>query len=184
MSRLSQWLHRHTNRRSLLISCLFTVIIIALMQSSLPITNTALLAESGESILDMTFYYTAEEALNRMSAYGPEGRRIYLGFQALDLPFILAYSLAAAFLLSWLIQKVGAAGEIHSRLNLVPLLVGVADLVENSCVLMMLTMHPDAPQIVAAVASSATLFKHLFIAVTLGALGFCGIAAFKASHEV
>ncbi len=183
MPRLSHWLHSHTNRRSLLISFLFTFIIIALMQSSLPMTNTALLAESGESILDITFYYTAEEALDRMAAYGPEGRRIYLAFEALDFPFVPAYSLAAAFLLSWLIQKTGSAGKMHSRLNLVPLLVGAADVVENSCVLVLLTMHPDAPQIVAAVASSATLFKHLFIAMTLGALGFCAIAALKPAHE-
>lgn len=179
MNSLGRWLHRHTSRLSLLISFAATFMIIALMQSSLPMTNTALLAISGESILDITFYYPAEEALRRMAAYGLEGRQIYLRFEMLDFPFIPAYSLALAFLIGLLIRKSGAAeNSIHARLNLLPLLIGTADLVENSCVVMLLTLHPDAPTVFASVASSATLFKHVFIVATLGALGYCTMKAY------
>lgn len=179
MNSLSRWLISHTSRMSLLISFGITIIITALMYSSLPMTNSALLAVSGENILDITFYYPAEEALRRMEAYGSEGRAIYLGFEGLDFPFIPVYSLALAFLLSWLIRKSGAAeSSRHARLNLLPLLIGTADVVENSCVVMLLTLHPDAPTVFGSVASSATLFKHLFIVATLGALGYCAVKAY------
>ncbi|MGB4247377.1 MAG: hypothetical protein WBJ75_06610 [Pseudohongiellaceae bacterium] len=185
MNSLSRWLISRTSRMSLLISFGITIIIAALMYSSLPMTNSALLAVSGENILDITFYYQPGEAMRRMEAYGEEGRSIYLGFEMLDFPFIPAYTLALAFLLSWLIGKSRAAEDslhssLRSRLNLLPLLIGAADLVENSCVVMLLTLHPDAPILFAAVASSATLFKHLFIGATLAAVGFCAFKAVRA----
>ncbi len=168
MPHLSRWLQTHTNRRTLLISFLLTFIIIALMQSSLPMTNTALLAVSGENILDITFYYDSQEALRRVEAYGQDGRSIYLRFLILDFMFIPAYTLAAAFLISAMTSKVG--GIAQSRANLLPMLIGLGDFIENSCTLILLTSYPDSPSVIASIGSSATMLKYLFGVATLGAV--------------
>ncbi|MDP1932928.1 MAG: hypothetical protein Q8L60_15865 [Gammaproteobacteria bacterium] len=168
MNNLSRWLHKHTNGRSLALTFALTFAIIALMQSSLPMTNTALLAVSGENILDITFYYDSGEALRRAEAYGPEGRSIYLRFLLLDFLFIPAYSLAAAFLISALARK--ADGISDSRANLLPLLMGLGDFIENNCTLMLLTSYPDSSTVIASIGSSATMLKYLFGVATLGAV--------------
>ena len=164
LRKLSHWLAAHTNRYTLALSFLCSAIIIAIFRSDLPLTGNALIALTGGGLLDVEFWHSAADTLQRLTLFGETGRQIYLRFIVLDFVFIPAYTLALSFLLGWLSRR--GAGMI----NLLPLLVGACDVVENSCHLVLILLFPDMPVFMAVAGSCATVLKFAFLMLTFVAL--------------
>jgi hypothetical protein len=161
LNTLSSWAYHHCSTRNILLAFICTIGIIALFRSSLPMTDSALRAVSGEGILDVNFNHSAAFVLQQIEEYGEKGRQIYRRFITLDLLFVFAYGTAFSLLISRLsITK-------PSSLNLIPWLASLSDFIENCCHLYLVTLHPSSLTAVASIASSATRFKYIFILLSL-----------------
>lgn len=161
---LNSWLYTHCSTRNILLSFIVTFSIIAAFRSSLPMTDTALRAVSGQGILDVQFNHSSRFVIEQIEAYTDSGRSIYQRFIALDLIFVFAYGFAFSLLISRLTLA------WHSHLNLVPWLASISDLTENCCHLLLLKLYPTSSMTIAAIATSATRFKYVFIALSFVAL--------------
>lgn len=122
----------------------------------------------GAGILDMAFTYTPVQAYAMLAALGDAGRAFYLTrIVPLDLVFPLAYTLFYAVTISWLLSRWLPAESPWMRLNLVPLVAGVADYCENIGVIAMLLAYPAELYEVAAITAVISPIKFTFIAASM-----------------
>ncbi|WP_054848126.1 hypothetical protein [Methanoculleus chikugoensis] len=125
----------------------------------------------GAGILDMEFTYTPVQAYAMLAALGGDaGRAFYLArIVPLDLVFPLAYTLFYAVAISWLLSRWLPAGSPPwMRLNLVPLVAGIADYCENigGVIAMLLAYPAELYGGVAAITAVISPIKFTFIAVS------------------
>ncbi|MDX1491085.1 MAG: hypothetical protein R3332_07350 [Pseudohongiellaceae bacterium] len=158
---LSRWSYRHSSPVTALLCLAVTAIIIAIFRSELPLTDSALREASGMGIIDVHFNHGAQFVMQRIDAYGEAGRQIYTRFIILDMGFVIAYGLALSFVLS-LISQTQA-----TTLNTIPFLASLSDACENTCHWLLLNIYPERSEALAAIASSATRFKFIFIALSV-----------------
>jgi hypothetical protein len=97
----------------------------------------------GTGILDLMVLYTPDQAYALFSAMGEAGRAFDLTrIMPLDLIFPFAYTLFDAVAITWLLHKWLPAGSRWHRLNVVPLVAGIADYCENFGIITMLLAWP------------------------------------------
>jgi hypothetical protein len=123
----------------------------------------AVQAEAGQPILDLRLGYSAQAAHEFLVAAGPEGRRRYWTYQALDCVFPLAYSLGCALLMAYLLARTFAPGSRAHRLVWVPFLIAAVDYLENGCVFVLLASFPEPAPTAARLAGSVSVVKHLLV---------------------
>jgi hypothetical protein len=116
------------------------------------------------------------------SKYGPEGRKTYAMFEALDLgAFMWSYAAVLSMMLSAAASV--APFELLKLANLLPWAAAAADAVENSIVLAMLASYPQHVAALAPHAGTASAVKWTLLSVTastVAGLGFyCLFAAAK-----
>ncbi len=135
----------------------------------LPNTEAQMKATSGGvGPIDLQFFYTPEKVYSMVSAYGESGRAFYRTFELTgDIIYPIIYTLFFSLLLSWLFRR-GFAGDSHwQRLNVLPFGALLFDLLENSCIVTMLSIYPATPAPLAWLATGFTMIKWSFAAVTL-----------------
>jgi hypothetical protein len=122
----------------------------------------------GAGILDMEFTYTPVQAYAMLAALGDAGRAFYLTrIVPLDLVFPLAYTLFYAVTITWLLSRWLPEGSPWMRLNVVPLIAGIADYCENIGVIALLLSYPAALYEVAGFTAVMSSIKYTFIAVSM-----------------
>lgn len=147
----------------------------------------ALAVGNGTGPLDLEFFYTPEQALAAVDAYGETGRSVYRLIQlTADLFYPLAYGLGYGLAISWFFQRAFAPGSWLQRVNL--LLVGAVlfDYLENTAVVTLLSLNPP-PYFAALLASIFTPIKWAFaipgiLAVVVG-LAAWGIGKLKKAGQ-
>lgn len=127
-------------------------------------------------LLDLGFNYSVEWAYATLAAYGENGRTAYLVMSLLfDFIFPITYSLFFATSLLALLRRLWPANSVWQKLALVAFLAGLADLLENACVIWLLLGYPQQLTSLAILANFLTLTKDFFILLnvilTLGGLG-------------
>ena len=123
----------------------------------------ALAVGNGTGPLDLRFFYTPQEALAAVEAYGESGRAIYRIIElSADVIYPLVYTLAYGLLISWFFQRGFAAGSPWQRANLLPVFALFFDLLENAAIVILLSVFPSAPFFLAALAALFTLLKWVF----------------------
>ena len=135
----------------------------------LPNTEAQMKATSGGvGPIDLQFFYTPEKVYSMVSAYGESGRAFYRTFELTgDIIYPIIYTLFFSLLLSWLFRR-GFAGDSHwQRLNVLPFGALLFDLLENSCIVTMLSIYPATLAPLAWLATGFTMIKWSFAAVTL-----------------
>jgi len=183
MSKFYQRLVRFSTGRTLLtlfiLSFLFNIVIMPGVQWRMDLRS------GGVEPLDLGFYYTAQEALERVEAFG-ETRLFYAVVQ---LTADLLYPLVYGFFLSVLLVTLYRRGfSVTSRVQMVaflPLLSMVFDYLENfSIVYLLLTypaqsplVHPAQSQLAATYAGFFTMLKWFTLFLTLIAV-LVGFIAF------
>jgi hypothetical protein len=138
----------------------------------------------GTGILDLGFLYTPEQAYALFSAMGEAGRAFDLTrIVPLDMLFPFAYTLFDAVAITWLLHRWLPAGSRWHRLNVVPVVGGIADYLENFGIIMMLVAWPAPLPDIARFTMVAGLVKFLFGAlafiIIFGALAGWGITTIK-----
>jgi hypothetical protein len=115
--------------------------------------------------LDLMFFYTPEKAFSMIASYGDQGRAAYLtGELTLDILYPITYTLFFSLLISWLFQRGFDPKSRFRRLNLVPFGTLTFDLLENACIVAMLSLYPSTPAGLAWAAAIFTMTKWLYAA--------------------
>jgi len=118
-------------------------------------------------LLDMTTFYSAEQAYEIIGQYGTEGRDYYNYIQIVDFFFPAAYALFFALLITYLLQRRNWLETPWCRLALIPLVAGLCDWLENTGIFIMLRRYPASFDIVAQMTNMVCILKFGLIGLSM-----------------
>ena len=125
--------------------------------ANLPLVDPALISTS----LDGRIAYTAEEAFSTIEAYSDAEREQMIWIHVWDLALIALYTSMLCLATARLFQR-GFAHDSGARgLNLIPLLRGGLDVMENVWIVTMIIVYPARPGVLGWLASLFTTGKYL-----------------------
>ena len=130
----------------------------------------------GVGLLDMQVLYTPEQAYAHLAAMGEAGRAFDLTrIVPLDMfvPFFAA--LAFSLVITWLLHRWLPQKSRWHRLNVVPVIGGICDYLENIGIVVMLLAWPAALPDIARFTMTATVFKFALYALAFTII-FCALA--------
>ena len=152
-SRLERWAARRNILILLGLFLLFTLIIFPLLTARL----TSL--SGGFSLLDNEFSYTPEKAYQMISAYGAEGRPLYLiTTLTADLVYPLIYALLLSLGMIYFFHQTFSQDSPVQGAFYLPIAAMVADYLENICLVILLVSFPHW---VEGLAQAANIFTGL-----------------------
>jgi hypothetical protein len=127
--------------------------------------------------IDLMFFYTPQTVYKMIADYGETVRENYRAVElTIDIVHPIVYTLFLSLLITWLFQKGYDANSRKQSLNVVPFGAWLFDLLENLGIVIMLSVHPAAPVLVAWVTTIFTMTKWLFVGASI-VLVIVGIAA-------
>ena len=107
-------------------------------------------------LLDLKLWYSASEARELISSYGPEGRSAYIkGTLTLDYFYPVIYSLLLAFILYRLSAPL--------IISILPFAILLFDYLENTAILFLLYRYPQEWKFLASTTGWFTLLKWFFV---------------------
>lgn len=121
----------------------------------------------GVPILDQQFGYTVAEAYGALHAYGPTGRRIYLGILAADLIFVLAYAGFFTLTLAYAFARLFGPRHPVQWATLLPIVLAVLDYAENAGEAWLTWHFPERWPAVARATSAANQAKWALVVISV-----------------
>ena len=110
--------------------------------------------------------YTYQNAVDLLSALGPEGRSIYLSRQLpLDFLYPGLFAITYSLLLVWLLLKSLSHQSKIFYVAMVPILAGLCDYIENIFIIVMINSFPDLSSNIVGTASLFTIMKSSFTSI-------------------
>jgi hypothetical protein len=179
LTKLSKWLHKMAKGWIiLLIIGLFVVFV------NLPVADPDLISKS----LDGQFGYSPEQAFSAIKTYGEDGREQMVWIHFADFILIIVYTSMFCLAISWLFQRSFDPESKAQRMNLVPLLGGLFDVMENIWITILLVAHPAEPKFVAWLATIFTTGKYIlgipiFLLLIIGIVRFLTIKLKRSNNE-
>ncbi|MFL7813382.1 MAG: hypothetical protein ACK2TZ_03725 [Anaerolineales bacterium] len=165
MTKLSTWLQR-ISATWLMVGTL--LIMIAFMVFVLPGQSAAASQISdGAGSPDLSFFYSPAELTRMASDYGVQGRQAYIKARwSFDLVFPLVYASFLTIGISWFLNRLEDLPAAVRLANLVPILGGIFDLLENTGASLTMALYPSQPPIWLILASAATPVKWVLVAAS------------------
>ena len=162
---ISAWLLKLSSTWLMIASLL---LMIGFMIFVLPAQAADAVQESGsERSPDTSFFYTPEDLYQMAEDYGTNGRRAYIQARwTFDLIFPLVYTCFLAVGISWFIQRLAGWADTLKLTNLLPLLGGLFDLLENSAATLAMSRYPGKPLILLNAASIFTPIKWVLVSMS------------------
>jgi len=162
MKRVSIWL-RKVSATWLMIGTL--LIMAAFMAFVLPGQSAEANQLSGEAgSPDLSLFYPPEQLKKMASDYGVEGRQAYIQARwTFDLAFPLVYVSFLAVGISWFINRLDKLPPVLKLSNLIPILGGIFDLLENTGTSLSMAQFPDQDPFWLILASLATPVKWILV---------------------
>lgn len=124
---------------------------------NLPLADPGLISMS----LDGQFAYTPEQAFSAVASFGEDGRAQMIWIHLADFILITLYTLMFCLSISWLFQRGFKLDNRMQRLNLVPILGGFFDLMENIWIITLILSYPAQPTVVAWLSTITTTGKYI-----------------------
>jgi hypothetical protein len=124
---------------------------------NLPLADPTLVNMS----LDGQFAYTPEQAFSMVASYGDAGRVQMIWIHLADFILITLYTLMFCLSISWLFQRGFKLDSRMQRLNVVPILGGFFDAMENVWIITMILVYPAQPIAVAWLSTISTMGKYI-----------------------
>lgn len=124
---------------------------------NLPLADPDLISRS----LDGHFAYTPEEAFQAVASYGDDGRVQLIWIHLADFLLLTLYTSMFCLILSWFFQRGFPPDSGMQRLNVVPILGGLFDFMENIWILTLLLSYPAQPTLVAWLSTIAKTGKYI-----------------------
>jgi len=130
----------------------------------------ALGGESGAAPLDLMFSYSPGQAYDLIESYDPDVRHSYaISAMTLDVAYPLTYSLLFSV---WLTLLLKSNSRRACVIRMLPFVILIFDLLENSGIVMMLVSYPQRLDMLATATSLVTSLKWVtagtVILLTLG----------------
>jgi hypothetical protein len=120
---------------------------------------------------DLSFYYTPQDLLRWAEAYGEGGRAEYIRARfSFDLIWPLVYTFFLGSSISWLWGRALPPVSLWRRVNLLPLLAMLFDLLENSATSLVMARYPAETALAAGLAPLFTAVKWLLVGSSFIAL--------------
>jgi hypothetical protein len=119
-------------------------------------------------LIDWQFNYSVEQVYALLKSYGSESREWYILIELTVNSFIpFTYGFLFGFVIIALFKKISASEQLIKSLMLVPLAALLADVLENACILLLLTNYPYKLVLVAKTANILTFSKWILIMASL-----------------
>lgn len=151
---------------------------------NLPLADPDLVSRS----LDGQIGYTPAQAFAAVASYGEDGRVQMLWIHLADFILVVTYTALFSLSISWLFRRGFKPDSTMQTLNLVPVLGGFFDVLENVWIMALILVYPAQPTIVAWLATVSTMAKYIMglIILSLLALGLVRAALnrFKPQDDV
>ncbi len=162
MNGFSIWLRKISTTWLMITTLLF---MIAFMAFVLPGQSAEASQHSGKAgSPDLSFFYSPEKLKEMASDYGIEGRQAYIQARwTFDLVFPLVYASFLTVGISWFINRLDNLPAILQLSNLVPILGGILDLLENTGTSLSMAQFPDPDPFWLILASFATPVKWILV---------------------
>lgn len=113
---------------------------------------------------DTSFYYSPQELYQMAADYGEEGRQAYITARwTFDLVFPLVYTSFLTIGISWFITRLPGWSENWSLANLLPILGGIFDLLENTAATLVMSAFPSNYGVILTAASLFTPIKWILV---------------------
>jgi hypothetical protein len=122
-----------------------TILMLFLMNgTALPFSNPTIEKYSGGlTILDTRASFSPDDAYELFTALGAEGRQAYLTLHLVpDMLFPIGYALTFAFISAWFLVRLLPLDHPLQWLSLIPLISGLADVLENICLAICNLVYP------------------------------------------
>ncbi|MGC9399263.1 MAG: hypothetical protein ACP5HM_09005 [Anaerolineae bacterium] len=136
---------------------ILSIIAAFVLLANLPLADPALINMS----LDGRFAYTPEQAFSAVASYGDTGRIQMIWIHLGDFILITLYTSMFCLSISWLFQRGFKPDSRMQRLNLVPILGGFFDVLENIWIMTMILVYPARPTVVAWLSTISTTGKYI-----------------------
>ncbi len=124
---------------------------------NLPLADPALVSRS----LDGQFGYTPGEAFSAVASYGDSGRTQMIWIHLADFVIITLYTSMFCLSISWLFRRGFKPDSRMQRLNLVPVVGGCFDVMENVWIMALILAYPAHPTVAAWLATISTMGKYI-----------------------
>lgn len=166
LAALSTFFYRIASWKTLLLGVVLYVPFPAYFLTSLA-QRTNDLAGQPIGPIDLLVGYDPARIQQLVAAYGPEGRAIYArGELTIDLAYPLIYTFLLCLILSLVYRN--RPYVPFGRVNVLPVGVFLADLLENGCIVYLLRSYPAASWRVASLCSVLTNLKWAGAGLVLG----------------
>ncbi len=179
IAKLSAWLARIAKGWLLLVFFVAEVVFTGVV---LPGAEAKIKAFSGGvGPLDLTFFPSMETIFSSITAYGPDGRAFYTNIElTADILYPIAYTFFFSLMITYLMQRAFDKDSKFQRLNVLPFGAWLFDLIENICILFILSSYPAQETAVAGILTLANGVKWLFAGLSILTLVFAfGVWALK-----
>lgn len=165
MQKTSNWLLRISTTWLMITSLL---VMVAFMIFVLPAQAANAARQSGsERSPDTSFIYSPEDLYQMAEEYGETGRQAYIRARwTFDLVFPLVYTAFLAFGISWFVQRLSGWAPAWRFSNLLPILGGIFDLLENTATSLSLAAYPARPGLILFSASLFTPIKWVLVSAS------------------
>jgi hypothetical protein len=157
VNRLSNYFYEKVNPKNVLFLAISYVFFGTYL---LPLKSKDIVQNTSQSLLDVRFGYSKTQVNQFFSEIGQLGRENHIFFTSvLDSLYPVFYGLFLIFFISYLYQKAFSKNYEFRYLNLVPIIIIIADFAENVLILYMLNVFPHFSENVVKWSSNATLIK-------------------------
>jgi hypothetical protein len=165
IKRFSGWLIKISSTRLMIISLL---VMVGFMIFVLPAQASDAANETGsDRSPDTSFFYLPDDLYQMAEEYGETGRQAYIHARwTFDLAFPLVYTAFLTFGISWFVQRLSGWGEAWKLTNLLPVLGGIFDLLENTGTTLAMGVYPARPDWILVSASLFTPIKWFFVSIS------------------
>lgn len=132
---------------------------------------------NGVGILDLERSYSPEYAYEVFKLQGDVGRQFYKRLLiSLDFIFPLTYMLFLSTILTFVLRRWLPYDNMLQKLSLIPFIAGLADYLENICILIMLNNYPKELYNIAMTGNVFTILKGAltvlsFLVLIIGLIG-------------
>ena len=122
----------------------------------------------GLTVPDMSFAYTSQSVYTLLDQFGQAGRDLYLTrILPMDMVFALCYLLFFSITLLFLLKVIFPSRPGITGLALIPVIGGLADIIENICFVVILLAYPTPLPMIVAGAAICTKIKFLINVPTI-----------------
>ncbi len=118
--------------------------------------------------LDLMVFATPEKIFDMIGKYGQYGRPFYRNVElTVDIVYPIVYLFFFGLLITWLFQRGFAPDSSIRKLNIMPLGAWFFDLIENICIVILVSVYPSQPAILAWLLIIFTTVKWLFAGLSI-----------------